>query len=99
MSDKDLSKFVAHMICVTVAVLIQAADKPGLFIKTLLCWESNTYKVYLQDTNILARQHNKSAALTNAFVGAYNILLANMAPATNVPLQLTLDESGTYSDF
>ena len=99
MSDKDLGKFSAHMIRVTATVLLQAAGKADLFIQTRLRWESDAYKVYLRDTNILARQHNKSAALTNAFVGAYNILLANMAPATNVPLQLTLDESGTYSDF
>ena len=99
MSDKELSKFLAHIICATVAVLLQTAGKPGLFIQTRNYWESDAYKVYLRDTDILARQHNKSAALTNAFVGAYNILLANMAPATNVPIQLTLDESGTYSDL
>ena len=99
MSDKDLGKFSAHMIRVTAAVLLQAAGKAELFIQTRLCWESDAYKVYLRDTDILARQHNKSAALTNAFVGAYNILLANMPPATNVPFQLTLDESGSYSDF
>ena len=95
MSNKDLVKFLAHMIHVTATVLLQAAGKPKLFIQTCLRWESDAYKVYLRDTDILARQHNKLAALTNAFVGAYNILLVNMAPATNVPLQLTLDESVT----
>ena len=97
--DKDLGKFSVHMIRVTAAVLLQAVGKAKLFIQTHLRWESDAYKVYLQDTDILARQHNKSSALTNAFVGAYTILLANISPATKIPLQLTLDESGTYSYF
>ena len=97
-SEKELSKFLAHMICVTATVLLQAAGKPGLLIQTRLLWESDAYKVF-QATDILAHQHNKSAALTNACVGAYNVSAANMAPATNAPRQLTPDESGTYSDI
>ena len=36
MPKSDLSKFSAHMICVTATILLQATGKPGLFMQTRL---------------------------------------------------------------
>ena len=99
MSRRDFGIFSAHMIHMIAAVLLQAADKPGHFIKSRLNWESNAYQFYLRDKLILTRQHNKSTALFKKCVGANNILAVNLAPATDVPPQLSLDKSGVYSEM
>ena len=57
----ELSKFSAHMIRVSAAVLLQVASKPGHFIQKRLRWEGDSYRVYLRNSDALARLHNSAA--------------------------------------
>ena len=53
----ELSQFSAHMFRVTACVLLQHAGKDADYIKTRLRWESEAYRTYLRNTDILANQH------------------------------------------
>jgi hypothetical protein len=61
-SDEELSKFSAHMIRVSAAVLLQVSGQPGHFIQKRLRWEGDSYRVYLRNSDALAKLHNTAAA-------------------------------------
>ena len=91
-SDKEIKRFSAHMFRVTACVLLQHAGKPADYIQVRLRWESNAYKHYLRNTELLANQHVDAVAQDGASsCNAYTISGANnpVIPAT----EAALDES------
>ena len=80
------------MIRVSAAVLLQIADKPEHFIKMRLRWESDTYRLYLRNTSIIAMEANVAATLLEK---AYH--LQNIGVATpNVLAQVSIAEMELY---
>ena len=94
-TKQDLSQFSAHMIRVFAAVLLQIADKPEHFINMRLCWESDTYCLYLHNTSIIAIKHLEANVAATLLEKAYN--LSNIGVATpNVPAQVSIADMGPY---
>ena len=93
----ELSKFSAHMIRVSAAVLLQIAEKPAHFIKMRLRWESETYRMYLRNTSVIAMKHLEANVSANLAEKAYN--LANVGDTTpDVPTQLSIEDMGNYDE-
>lgn len=96
----ELSKFSAHMIRVSAAVLLQMADKPEHFIKTRLRWEGDSYKLYLRNTSVSARQHLQAASANPQLQAAYSISAANLnTTSQTTPPQLPEAAMGSYLAF
>ena len=94
-TKKDLSQFSAHMIRVSAAVLLQVADKPEHFIKMRLRWESDTYRLYLRNTSIIAMKHLEANVAATLLESAYK--LQDIGVTTpNVPAQVSIVEMGPY---
>ena len=99
-TDSELKQFSSHMWRVTAAVLLQQAGKDADYIKMRLRWAGESYRIYLRDTAILARQHLAAVSAQDAhFVDAYRLdpsalpdqPLEQVAPVDN--------NSGNYESF
>ena len=98
-TKSELSQFSAHMFRVTACVLLQHAGKDADYIKTRLRWESEAYRTYLRNTDILANQH--ITAVVNGVSTTCEVYATQPAKVpdiadTNVEIDGT---SGTYLVF
>ena len=57
MPKETLLKYSCHSIRVWAYVCLDEAGKPPDFIKKRLRWMSESYRVYLRDTNKINEQH------------------------------------------
>ena len=92
----ELGAYSAHMIRVSACVILQVADKEADFIKMRLRWESDSYRVYLRNTSLLAKRHLEASTETHIYALTERNL--NPLPITVTP-QVDPDEVGTYEDF
>ena len=84
------------MIRVSACVILQVADKKADFIKMRLRWESDSYRVYLRNTSLLAMRHlEASTQVHNYTLTESNI---NPPPRTVTP-QLPPDKLGVYEEL
>ncbi len=67
------------MIRVSASVLLQVAGKNGNFIRTRLRWESEAYRDYLRNTDIMAHKHVEASGVSSFLVQAYGLSAANIA--------------------
>ena len=95
----ELSQFSAHMIRVSAAVLLQVADKPGHFIQKRLRWEGDSYRVYLRNSDALAKAHNSAAADSESIEFSISPENLNIDPAFDhpIPAPLSIEEAGVWS--
>ena len=56
----DIKRFSSHSIGVGACVLLHHSGKDSKFIKLRLRWESDTFRLYLRNTTLLAGQHCKA---------------------------------------
>ena len=54
---EDIKRFSSHSIRVGACVLLYSSGKDGEFIKLRLRWKSDTFRLYLKNTTLLAGQH------------------------------------------
>jgi hypothetical protein len=59
LTKAQLAKYSCHSIRVWACVLLFEAGKKGDYIKKILRWLSECYRVYLRDTEKLASLHNE----------------------------------------
>ena len=98
-TKQELGQFSAHMFRVTACVLLQHAGKTADYIKIRLRWQSEAYRCYLRNTDILAEQH--VTAVVNGVKTTCDVYAAQPAnvpavAATQVAIDLT---SGNYVAF
>ena len=75
LTPSELSTFSVHMWRVTACVLLQQAGKNEDYIKMRLQWAGESYKIYLRNTSILARQHLAAVSTqTGLFTDAYSLV-------------------------
>eukprot|EP00957_Ditylum_brightwellii_P200101 15253970-Ditylum_brightwellii.AAC.1 len=53
----DIKCFPSHSIRVGACVLLHISGKDGDFIQLRLRWKSDTFRLYLRNTTLLAGQH------------------------------------------
>ena len=83
------------MIRVSAAVLLQIAEKPSHFIKMRLRWESDTYRMYLRNTSVVAMKHLEANVSATLAEKAYT--LSHVGDNTpDLPAQVSIEEMGTY---
>ena len=100
LTPSELSTFSVHMWRVTACVLLQQAGKNEDYIKMRLQWVGESYKIYLQNTSILARQHLSAVPTqTGLFTDAYS-LGPSALPDTPLKEEALVDTaSGSYAAF
>ena len=59
---EDIRRFSSHSIRVGACVLLHSSGKDGEFIKLQLRWKSDTFRLYLRNTTLLAGQHCSAVA-------------------------------------
>jgi hypothetical protein len=59
---KELQRFSSHSIRVGAAVTLHTCGKDGEYIKIRLRWRSDTFRLYLRNTEFIADQHNEAVA-------------------------------------
>ena len=81
-------------------MLLQQAGKNEDYIKMRLQWVGESYKIYLQNTSILARQHLSAVPTqTGLFTDAYS-LGPSALPDTPLKEEALVDTaSGSYAAF
>ena len=57
MTDEEISRYSAHSIRFTAAVLLDEAGKDGKYIQTRIRWLGDSFKLYLRNTDVIAGQH------------------------------------------
>ena len=99
-TPKELSQFSAHMWRVTACVLLQQAGKDSDYIKKRLRWAGESYKIYLRDTSVLARQHLAAVSpQVGHFTDAYRLEPLAL-PANPLENQEPVDvNAGQYEAF
>ena len=53
MTDEEISRYSAHSIRVTAAVLLDEAGKDGKYIQTRIRWLGDSFKLYLRTLMLL----------------------------------------------
>ena len=93
----ELSKYLAHSLRVTAAVLLHQAQKDPEYIKIRLRWVSNAFQEYLRNTETIMKQHVKALRPDSLLIQLGN-LSANNVPTEVAygvdehPSELLLDE-------
>ena len=93
----ESSKYSAHSLKVTAAVLLHQAQKDPEYIKICLRWVSNAFQEYLRNTEDIMQQHVK-ALLPDSLLIQLGKLSANNLPkeveygAEEYPSESLLDE-------
>lgn len=95
---EDLSKLTIHSMRVLAAVLLHEAGKRGDYIKKRLRWLSDSYRIYLRDTELLAVQHNSALGNYADIIDSLRLSQVNLPPnSTNT---VVIDhEMGDYIDI
>ena len=95
-----LSQYSSHMWRVTACVLLQQAGKNEDYIKKRLRWAGESYKIYLRDTAVLARQH-LAAVLPQVghFEDAYRLDPSALPDAALEEEHPVDSNSGQYESF
>ena len=99
-SKAEKSKFSAHMIRVSAAVILQVSGQPGHVIQKRLRWEGDSYKVYLRNSDALALLHNTAAAKSDSLVYSLSEDNLDIDPIFNhkIPEPISEIEMGTWSE-
>ena len=93
----EFSKYLAHSLRVTAAVLLHQAQKDPDYIKICLRWVSNAFQKYLRNTETIMKQHVK-ALCPDSLLIQLGKLSANNLPTEVTdgveenPSELLLDE-------
>ena len=89
---KELSMYSAHSMRVTAAVLLHEAGKSGDYIKIRLRWTSDTFMMYLRNTDEQARNHVLAVTEANTRLHMTQLSLANCPD--DVFYTVAIDEDG-----
>ena len=93
----ELSKYSAHSLRVTAAVLLKQAQKDTYYIKILLRWEYNYFQEYLRNTEDIMKEHVKALHPESLLIQLRKLSANNLPKEVEYgdgenPYELLLDE-------
>ena len=93
LTAEELSKFLGHSIRVTAEVMLHQFGKDGPYIQVCLCWEGESYKLYLRNTETLMWQHVEAIHKEDTRINEFFCLDGDVLPpevAYDTPIDQTL---------